>query len=259
MLIAVLTLQAEYCNAESKPIKNNASDSMLLDDLQRGEWLSKEYIAKLKATKSPQISVEGIVEDSFSIKKTDTGYVMAVIYNFHEGGEDFIIKGLKAVAAKKGVYELVVDMPAGITEKNSQFIFFKKDGADEIQWNYESNHKKNKNTFIRVEPSVSLFVNRILLAGEYKDERGNSFIFTESGVAKWPDKQFRYETLLDYIGSPASCDLLMEIDQQGRYSNPAVLYRFAWQQGNLLIYRVDNTGENPVCAKQPTYKLRRSK
>jgi len=81
MLMSFLSFQTEYCTADSKIVKkeNNASVYGLLDDLQRGEWLNKKYIDKLKSTKSPQISVEGIVEDSFSIKKRQGDYFMMVI------------------------------------------------------------------------------------------------------------------------------------------------------------------------------------
>jgi len=257
--MALLSPFAGYCNAGLKASKKHVSEADLLNDLQRGEWLNKDYIKKLKSTKSPQKAVENIAEDSFLIKKDQNGYLISVIYNFHEGGEPFTVTGLKEIAGKKGIYELLVNVPADITEKKSRFTLIKSKEQDEIQWSYENNHKNIKHTFVRVEPSVAVFVNRVLLAGDYKDEKGRSFVFTESGLAKWPGKDFRFETILDYVGSPPSCDLLMEVDEHGRYSNPSVLHMFEWKGDTLLIYKVDNSGDMSTCDKKAIYKLRRTK
>ena len=181
-----------------------------------------------------------------------------VICNFHEGGTEFKVTGIKQTT-KKGAYDLIVQVPDYASEKKSKFTFIKKDSSDEIQWTYESGHQKIINSFIRVEPSVSVFVNRLLLAGEYIDGKGRKFLFTESGKAMWPGKNFGYEIILDYVGSPASCDFLMEVDERGRYSNPAVLYRFLWEGNKLLIYQVDNSGHSTICKQKPDYTLRRIK
>ncbi len=256
-LLFILIFPTGNCTADASKLiqkEKNTSASKLLDDLQRGEWLNKKYIDKLKATKSPRLAVNGIVEDSFSIKKKQGEYLLMVIYNFHEGGSYFKVTGLKQTT-KKGVYNLIVQVPDYTSEKNNKFTLIKKNSSDEILWTYESDHQKIKNTFIRVEPSVSVFVNRILLVGEYIDNKGRKFLFTESGKAIWPDNKFRYEIILDYVDSPAPCDFLMEVDERGRYSNPAVLYQFLWKDKYLFIYTVNNRDNVSNCGKQPTYIL----
>lgn len=254
ILISFLAFETEYCTAAPKTMEkeNMASTYKLLDDLQRGEWLNKTYLEKLKSTRSPRKAADDIYQVSFKIKRKQGSYFMQIIYNFHESGEDLKITGLKQTS-KKGVYDLIVGVSDYAVEKNSNFIFLMKDGADEIQWSFEIDHRKVRYSFVRIEPSVTHFVKKLLLAGEYLDQNNRTFFFTDSGRAKWPDKKFRYEVNLDYVMGNDLCDSFFVIDEKGDLIRPPLFYGFSWENERLLIY-----GEDKKCNKsRPLYILTR--
>lgn len=252
----ISTEQVDSANVSIKQEEKKVSLDFILDDLPRGGWLNKKYIKGLKASRSPQKAVAGVVVGFFVIKKKEGGYFMRPIYNFHDGGEEFRFIELKPTP-KKHTYDLIVQVSKHTIEENNKFILIKRNGYDEIQWGYESNNKKKNQSFIRVEPNISSLVNRILLAGEYRDQNDRKFIFTESGLAKWPDKTFKYEVILDYIMGSKPCDTFMVVDEKGHMMKPPTEYGFFWKGDSLLIYRTVVDNEYFKCESTPMYILKR--
>ena len=78
-------------------------------------------------------------------------------------------------------------------------------------WIYNHINEEHCIPFVRVEPNIDEYVNRLVLEGTYKDGRGKTFIFGESGKAIWPEKSFNYRVRFDYIF--ADCDYIRLIDE----------------------------------------------
>ena len=137
------------------------------------------------------------------VKKEDNEYLAEFIYKFHETLGVFSIVDLKKTSTKN-VYELIL---APIENKKTARLLLKKTGRDEIRWTFTSReNKKHDVIFVRVEPTIEQFVNKAVLAGDYRDKSNRPFKFTVEGMAIWPDKTFKYEV-----------DLNMEYDNGRSY------------------------------------------
>lgn len=103
----------------------------------------------------------------------------------------------------------------------------------------------------RVDEPVSVWLNRRLLAGTYRDAQGRTWKFTPEGKAVWPGQSFSYEVSIDE--SEADCDYIF-------FSKPGEVggtkrYGFRWQKGTLRLYSIayPEDGAAPIhCEKMLT-------
>jgi hypothetical protein len=253
ILLSIISFNAYFCPVTA----NDGSESQynsILEDLQRGQWLNKDYIERLKATKSPEKATAGIFVSFFQIEQTDNLYVAKGIFNFHEGATAFTFKGIRS-GDNKNTYHFV-DAKQYYPEQDNEVTLFKSKTTDKIEWTYYNGGKITQ-TFIHVEPDVVTFINRILIAGEYRDEKSREFVFTESGIAKWQEVTFRYRITLDYVGyvkDSSPCNNFAVVDNKGHTANPPKYYGFLWKDESLFIYDADRYGK---CNTTPLYILNR--
>jgi len=142
----------------------------------------------------------------------------------------------------------------------NNFLIYRKSPINEIEWIFtpeygNPNGEKLRIPFVRIEPNINEFVNRILIAGQYTDEQGRRFIFKESGEAVWPDKSFKYKVGLDRIFT--KCDYIFiheEKDENGMSKS----YGFEWNDNRLLLYSVHYNPEKAYTREleeEPLYIL----
>ncbi|MFC1693936.1 hypothetical protein ACFL1R_10565 [Candidatus Latescibacterota bacterium] len=213
------------------------AEEITLGQLQ-GEWLNKKYIETLQLTKSPIKAVDGIYYTSFTIFKENNSYRWGQNYNFHEGIIFNIIELLPTFEPHNYqiVYEPIYEREPVDRETYCDTLYISGDKPfNEMEWIFTQIHgipkgEKLRIPFVRVEPNIDEYVNRIVLAGTYTDKQGRTFVFSKSEEAQWPDKSFRYKVGLDYIFE--SCDFFWAYNDNDKYFP----YAFSWQDDKLYIY-----------------------
>lgn len=247
-----------------------------------GSWLSKEYVETLKATKDPMKAISKVPGAcSLYIFKPDSDYfyghyTRAFGYNFHEGGSSPMILDLKPadndfffliyaeVVSTKGP-KTPVKMVPSISDERVRIISRTSDTIQEIEWSKRifDDTKKiawQKAVFMRVDEDN--YVNKIVLAGEYKDQQGRPFVFTDK-KAVWPEQTFHYAVQQDFVeGWPTGdCQTFDVLDYKnhpirGKNGFPERM-GYQWRDKILYIYNLsypEETGEI-VCGKDPIFVL----
>jgi hypothetical protein len=116
--------------------------------------------------------------------------------------------------------------------------------------------------YVPIAGELSPQLNRFVIAGKYTDEKGQPWVFTESGEATWPGQQFNYELSLNDPG--ANCDYFQSENaakgvDEGKSANKELedkkRYGYGWKGGKLSIFEVRVAGKKVVCAVKPVAVL----
>lgn len=252
ILLAVIIQYSGQVYAKTETNIQTVKARTVLEELQRGFWLNKRYVNTLKATKSQSLATEGVRQSYFWVEKSNPGYVAVGIFNFHEQGLAFTFTGLQPGEQANSFQLTEVSSYEG---DDNLVVLIEESSGDEIQWTYSGRNKRVTESFVRVMPDVATFINKILISGRYTDKKKRTFIFTESGSAKWPDKAFRYRIRLDSLMWPEHCDSFIVVDEKGRYADPPITYGYSWTNGNLYIYEIHYSENGSFCDKKPLYIL----
>lgn len=216
-----------------------------------GDWLSARFLDAVRATRAPVGAPDPL---AFSVKKHGSGWRL-VATSFHEG----YWRTLAAVEARPdGTYAFVVGPmehePAGPKElaRLPVSVTFGPAGPEAVTgkiWDGEG----GKVTFRRLPAPRTAYVNRLVLAGAYRDEEGRRWEFAETGEARWPNETFRYELNLD--SSEAGTDYLTRPDA----SEPDGRRRigFAWKDGALRLSYVVYDRDYPISAASRPFAVLR--
>ena len=231
-------------------------------------WISKDYIETIQRTKAPiaatRDSAEWSIPDgssrsralSFSIHQSDVESVYEFNpRNFHEGGSYRILR--LETNPQGGSERLVIErfnrdidyVPMRLnfgTSGNLESI-----GASNV-WSGEP-----EQLYIRLGDSVEAHVNRLVLAGRYKDSKGREYSFSDSGDAEWPGLMFRYEVSLDPF--EAGCEYFDHDDPGGVGGRKRYGYRWSGEILELYNMRFDTESSECTlcCDPKPFAVLRR--
>ena len=226
-----------------------ANEDSLTPELKvlRGHWVSVRFIQDVQRTKSPHtawFSEPPTLSFSIGVAQDGSGYELART-NFHEGQSSRIL-GLER-AKNKGAFRLSIDAP-NLSE-----------GIDYVQLRVERGlfgqvtHLNAANLwdgdpeqqYLRLPVTLAQYIDRIILAGTYKDSAGATYSFSESGEARWPDQSFQYEISLDPAG--AGCDYFEYPDRNGVGGRKRYGYR--WRDQRLELYNINyvDTEKCTIC------------
>jgi len=260
---------------QSSTLQKQEINSISLDDL-RGGWLNKEYLEAMQATKSPCRAIDAFDDhqrsqspdtsdiifcNGFIITPTDSSYYeWAQAYQFHEGLIPQIT-GLKQTAGPH-TYSVVyhAHQTHSRTTKNDLFVVSDGKPVDEIEWIfttvYSTTKKEQRHTYVRTEPTIDHYVNKIVVAGTYTDEKGRNFAFDESGNAVWPGKTFKYKVGLDCFWTQRKFDYIEIIGEKYENIYP-MRYGFEWKDNRLLIYEIKKVNHDTTVEREdePLYTL----
>jgi hypothetical protein len=238
----------------SVPVRAPSEGKPTLEQIQ-GDWLNKRFMEALVQSRSPNKSYidEGTGYTAFFIKKIDSLlFRWDQAWGFHEGA--FLrIKGLESTT-ELNTYRILYDnyqTHGGITD-NDHFIIENSLPVKEITWTFVDRYdskKERKIDFVRVEPSLDEFVNRVVIAGTYKDIDGCIFTFKESGEAIWPGKSFKYTIGLDRFWSNGKFDELYIIGEKIDNIYP-MRYAFERKDNLLLIYKIKNVNSDTTVERE---------
>ena len=235
------------CAAAAPPAPER---SLAPADLE-GDWLSAKFLDAVRATRAPVGAPDPY---GFTVRKHGNGWRIAMT-SFHEG----YWRTLSAVEARPGGgWALVVgpmeSEPKGPKEltRVPVEVTWGAAGPETVAgalWDAEA----GQIAFRRLPAPRARYLNRIVLAGTYRDEEGRRFVFDESGEATWPGEGFRYELNLD--PSEAGCDYITRPDRT--QPNETRRYAFAWKDGALRLSHVVYDRDFPISAASRPFAVLR--
>jgi hypothetical protein len=238
------------------------TDRVFAKDVE-GIWITESYLSVLAALKSPHAAAKKTPPVVIAIRREGRAYPIVVT--------DFNKASLQAVLdvepdGKPGAYRLVVgadDKPMSSDEvkyirfeavKNAQGKF------DRLRLAEPDFMKGKWADYIPLAGELSPQLNRFVIAGNYRDEKGRTWIFSEAGEATWPEQKFNYELSLNDPG--ANCDYLQSesagkgIDSHkggdgNKEADDKKRYGYGWKAGKLSIFAARLTGKKVVCDARP--------
>src|SRR3954451_6234119 len=231
-------------------------DRVFLKDVE-GIWINEAYLSVLAALKSPHAAAKKTPPVVIAIRREGQAYPI-VITDFHKAS-------LQAVLdiepdGKPNSYRLVVgadDKPTSSSEV--KYIRFEavKNGQGKFDRLHVSEPYFMKGKwadYIPIAGELSPQLNRFVIAGRYRDEKGQTWEFTESGEAVWPQQKFNYELSLNDPG--ANCDYLQSEASAKEPAKDTIepdkkRYGYAWKAGKLSIFQARLAGKKVVCDSKP--------
>jgi hypothetical protein len=171
---------------------------------------------------------------------------------------DFVKASMQAVLdvepdGKPGRYRLVVG-PDDRPVSSSEVTYIPFQGARNAQGGFDKLRiaepaflKGKWGDFLPLPGELGPALNRIVLAGAYRDQEGRTWEFTESGEARWPEEKFHYELSLN--DPTAACEYLQTEDL--REDGGKKRFGYAWKGGKLSVYPSRLAGKKVVCDAKP--------
>lgn len=231
-------------------------DRVYIKDLE-GVWVSQPYMAALKATNSPRRAALKSTPLIMQLKR-DNGVYPILTTNFKAAVLQFVID--VEPDKKPNAWRLVTAKTEGVVNASDvTYTYFtgkRGTGGKFESLNVKEPHfaKRRGTSMVKLAEPLENFVNKLTIAGKFKDERGGTYEFTEGGDALMPDRKFAYEILLDV--SNADCDLLAshhERDVDGKE-----LMGFAVKGEKVMLYRAATLSKGKwQCEIQPFATLTR--
>ncbi|QQR75879.1 MAG: hypothetical protein IPJ17_10020 [Holophagales bacterium] len=214
-----------------------------------GAWVSEPWAEALVSSRSPLRAADASPPLAFEVERAPFGWRLTVT-SFHEASHWAFVAA--QAGARAGEVTLVLDpaeddqpdlsgrkrvaatlAPAGGPPQGLRAALWSEDEAA---------------SFRRLDGPLAAWVNRSLIAGQYRDAQGRIWSFGIDGKARWPERAFDYEVSVD--PSEAGCDYLQSPDPQetgGQWRTG-----FAWHDGRLELFRIVYDQEVPIsCVGKP--------
>jgi hypothetical protein len=250
-ILLTLLLMA-FC--ASAPAQNaSRKDRVFVRDIE-GIWISEQYAKLLTTLKSPHTAAKKEPPVVIAIKREGRAYPI-VVTDFNKASLQVVLD--VEPDAKPGSYRLVIgadDRPMSSDEV--KYLYFQ--GAKNAQGRFdrlriaELNFMQGKwADYVLVPGELSAHLNRLVIAGKYRDDKGVSWEFTDTGEARWPERKFMYELSLNDPG--AGCEYLHTED--AKESDGKRRYGFAWKEGRLSIYPARLANRKVHCDAKPIVVL----
>jgi hypothetical protein len=183
--LALALLSFFSCTRSKLPMKLN------------GRWVNTEYLTDLEQNKSPKSAETKALIFYFDIRN-DT---ICITDDLHTSNSVDALQGIKYNKMNK-CYTFYFKNDT-TTERISVL------GNDSIQWTGRINHYGTRRTFntvfIKSTSSFEQLCNEAMIAGQYRDKKGNIYTFASNGEATWPNKTFSYEVCTSYYGIDMDC------------------------------------------------------
>jgi hypothetical protein len=221
VLIAALILSG--CSRE-----NGLPPRLELSDFA-GEWVVKNYIDEVQRTRTPHQAWSPVPWAlSFSVVKQGSGYEFNST-TLNEGGLSGAILRVEPTQQMDALLLVVA-------EREDQVLLRLESGYHRPIGIVRAEDSRGKSElFVRLPGTLDQYVNRIILAGKYRDRSGEEYSFDESGEARWPGKTFKYDISLN--PQEAGCEYFQHDDSDGVGGRKRYGYR--WNKEELELYGVN--------------------
>jgi hypothetical protein len=197
--------------------------------LKRGDYLRSDYMSSLCKSRSPLKTWQEVSSgddsglDLVTISEDSGGLSVSLGWNFHEGSgpvapdQDGVLR-VSSLA-------LSVESPEG-----NEFVL--SDGKSKTRFRFVGDWQR--------------WANRVIIAGDYTDAKGQKYAFQPEGRALFPGKTFDYKVSLDEVGS--NYDYIYSEQTKSTWSVKSTA------QG-IALYDVDLSGDDPwgVVAQKPRW------
>ena len=232
---------------QQRPIRN---DRVFVWDMQ-GTWISKAYLDRLKASRSPHAAARRTPALVIKVDKQDKSYPI-LITNFQNAVLNFLLE--VEPGGKPDTYRMVTAADDGIVSSTeATYIYFR--GTRNVQGKFDALSiadphfaKRKFLPFVRLSDSLDTVVNRLTIAGKYIDAAGQAYEFTDTGEAILPERKFAYEVSLD--PRAANCELLQSHPE--REAGGQTRVGFAWAGANLQLFNVKSVKKDRfACEAKP--------
>lgn len=255
LLAMVMAILCAPALAQSPEQIQARKDRVFVRDLE-GFWLNEAYVKALSANRSPHAAAKRVAPVLIGLRREGRSYPI-VITDFNKA----VLYAVLDVepTAKPGAFRLVLgaqDRPvssSGVTylpfegAKNAQGKF------DRLRFSEPFLMKGKPSDFMLLAGEVSPYINRLVIAGTYKDEKGATWSFTEAGEARWPDRNFIYDLSLN--DPTANCEYLQTEDLKDGDQN--LRFGYAWKADKLSIFPARVVGKRVRCDAKPIAVLTR--
>jgi hypothetical protein len=117
-----------------------------------------------------------------------------------------------------------------ISSKKKAVVKFLDDNRILFQYNLDMNYDNSKwdsDTFVKLKPTLTEFVNKTIIAGNYIDIEGKNYIFEPNGNLIWDNKIMKYK--INHYVNQVKCDFFTTL-------NPTIRYAFEVNISSLVIY-----------------------
>ncbi|HZP94235.1 MAG TPA: hypothetical protein VFB20_15345 [Burkholderiales bacterium] len=220
-----------------------------LYDLE-GIWVYGPYLEALAKARMPHRVAKRTPPVVIGISRQGRSYPV-VITNFDKAAMQAALD--VEPDGKPGAYRLVLgaeDRPTSSAEvKYLRFAGTRNDKGkfDRLRMAEPYFMNGRWGEFVYLGGELAPRVNRIVIAGKYKDGRGRDWEFSDAGQASWPDRKFSYELSLNDPG--ADCEYLETDD--ARAPDGKVRYGYAWSGGRLELFEASLVEKKVRCAARP--------
>lgn len=216
-----------------------------------GFWINEQFVKALAANRSPHAAAKRAPPVVIGLRREGGGYPV-VITDFNKKVVLQTVLDLET-AAKPGAYRLVLG-PGDKPVPSSDAVYLPFEGAKNAQGKFDrlrftdSFFMKGKPAdFMLLAGDVGPYVNRLVIAGTYKDAKGATWQFTEAGEARWPDSRFFYDLSLN--DPAANCEYFQTEDLKDGDQNKR--FGYAWKEGKLSIFPARLAGKTVRCDARP--------
>jgi hypothetical protein len=226
-----------------------AKDRVYLRDIE-GIWINEQYLQALTALRAPHAAARKVSPVVIALKREGRAFPI-VVTDFNKASLQTVLDIEPDV--KPGSYRLAVgagDRP--MTSKEVKYIYIQ--GSRNVQGKFDRLRvaeiflmKGKWADYTRLPGEISPYLNRLVLAGRYKDQQGHSWEFGESGEARWPGQTFVYELSMNDPG--AACEYLQTEDLKEGTDNKR--FGYAWKNGKLSIYPARLVNKKVRCDAKP--------
>lgn len=225
------------------------NDRVYLRDIE-GIWINEPFLKALAQVRSPHAASKRVPPVVVALKREGRAWPIVVT--------DFNKASMQAVLdvepdSKAGQYRLVVGAD-NRPQSSSEVKYIPFQGTRNAQGRFdhlrmaEPTFLKGKwSEFVLLPGELSPSINRIVLAGRYRDEKGRPWEFGEDGQAAWPDQKFVYELSLN--DPAAGCEYLTTEDL--REGQDSKRFGYAWKGGKLSIFPARLAGKKVTCDARP--------
>jgi hypothetical protein len=236
-----------------QPSRTPSKSRIFVRELE-GTWISKPYLEALKASRAPHAAARKTPALVIKIQKEGQSYPILTT-NFQSALLQFLLD--VEPGSKPGAYRLVTaPEDRAISSSEVTYINFRasrgaSDKLEELAIAEPKFARGKYLTFVRLPDALDVTVNRLVIAGRYKDEQGRAYEFTESGDAVLPDRKFAYEISLD--PRSATCELL----QSNREREPQGSERIGFDSRDttLRLFAVKPAGKDRYSCEPKPFAL----
>jgi hypothetical protein len=152
-------------------------------ELAVGDYLRVDYVHELRQRASPLMAAVADTPQLVQVRKDENHLLFVTIFNFHEGGAEFVLHsdGSVAVGLNAG-FEV-----SNVTLRVSDLHHFSL-GFDKL--------KPAPYVFVG---DAEHYVAKEVLSGRYTDQAGRPYVFGADGWAMFPDRRFKYLIGIDHV------------------------------------------------------------